>query len=445
MSFSDIRSFKVFWSMIAPTRKITVVALMVSGLAWAQDEIPNADEYAWQFPIEIAESARFFEAQIPLGVYRSVGDPMLRDLGVYDANGMPIPRIVQHRSDDGETETIIPLGFIPMHGDDEHQRPRAYIADLRENRDSMFSELEFDWGEIYEGFIGSLIIEQSNDRQQWSPVTRGSLAQLEFEGTRISRKRIELPPQLQDFVRITWSGMPGNWQPNSVAAIGHESQAHIYRNWMTITPSMQSEDGRELIFSIGGFLPIDRVGLELTGQNVVVRAAIEFRETAIDEWQHAAEDIFFSVSDSGTRASSKPLSPGKIRAGYWRVRILSEQPDGDIQLRLGWLPGRILFLGQGEPPYTLASGRVRDAAESFPQHRIMSDSSPFTELMETTDPGMATIGLRSEAAGLSMLQDSRLKTRKTLLTWATLISATAFIALLVYSLKRKAWKKPKEN
>ena len=96
-----------------------------------------------------------------------------------------------------------------------------------------------------------------------------------------------------------------------------------------------------------------------------------------------------------------------------------------------------MFLTQGEPPFTLASGRAQDSVENYPQHRLLGDKSLFSMLLDAGEPGSASVGTRSESAGAMVMEGARTWTWRTVLVWIGLVGAVLFVGWLVLSLMRE--------
>jgi len=431
-------------------------------------EIPEESEYAWRFPLRIERPAEFLAVNIPLEVYRAVSDPELRDLGIYNGEGQAVPRIIQQageKIDDVEHST--PLGMVPLYGElveserrlrllmqlneagttlqfnsdlpapaDLELELRAVIVDLRD-REETLSALEFGWPTDLPGFIGTVFVQDSDDLAQWRRLADGTLADLEFEGTQIAQNRIVLPRETGDFLRITWRDMPQHWRVDSIAGIRRERGADLEREWLTLEPIERSEDGREYVFDLAGYPPVDRVNLVLPGRNVVVRASVEYRLDSESGWARSLEGLFYRVSRNRSEAESAPARLAPTRGGQWRVKVHSGQASDGLRLRVGWRPERLLFLAQGDPPFTLASGRAQDRVERFPQQRLLADRGIFSLLERSGEAGAASVGARLEGAGAMVMEGARTWTWRTVLVWIGLIAAVTFVGWLVWSLMRE--------
>lgn len=448
--------------------QLGLAAVLLVECAFAQSDIPAEDEYAYRFPLHIEQPAEFLEAELPLEVYRSVSDSSLRDLGVYNADGRAVPRVIEHPESGSEhVESGTPLGMVPLYGEiEETQRRlrmlmqlddagttlqfdsdlaqpgdptlelRAVIVDLRDH-DSELDALDLYWTHHEAGFIGGVTVADSDDLAQWRQLASGTLADLEFEGTRIEQRRVEIGRAPRDFLRITWQEMPSGWHLGSVNGIRRESAPERARQWISLDPIERGENGRSFVFDVGGYPPVDRIDLELPGENVVIRASLDLRHDPDSGWRRAFEGIFYDVVRSGLALRNEPGSVSRGPASQWRVNIHSGQVDGNLRLRLGWRPDRLLFLSQGGAPFTLATGRTRDRVEQFPQERLLGDKSIFTMLERSGDPGLASVGARAVGAGTMAMAGARTWTWRTVLVWIGLFAAVGFVGYLVWSLMRE--------
>ena len=71
-------------------------------------ELPALSDYAWGFPIRTSGNASFYSVELPLEVNRSVTDPDLRDAGVYNGDGKPVPRVFEQASVGSKPRLPIP-------------------------------------------------------------------------------------------------------------------------------------------------------------------------------------------------------------------------------------------------------------------------------------------------------------------------------------------------
>ena len=454
--------------MKSPFRGCLITAWLglLAGPVFAQ-ELPSADDYAYAFALTITDNTEFFELDVPLDVYRSVSDPSLRDAGVYNTNGQPVPRIFEHPAGaENDIEEQVTLGAVPLHADVSEQpeqlrlllqqagaginlklesleagettadRPlKAYIVDTRDLEHEIVA-LIFSWPKQSQGFIGRVTVEHGENLQHWRRLGNASLAALEYDETRIVQNRVELSAKVSDYLRISWRNMPDNWKLDAVTGI-YTSQGHsATRDTVTLDSTAQGDSNREFIFDVGGYPPVDRVKLLLAGDNVVIRASIFSRQNDKDRWRLAHKGLFYNISRQGESLQSNPARVAVSRASQWKVKLDSGVTTDPVRIQLGWRPDRLVFVAQGSPPFELVAGRAQDRLQQFPQKAILGDRSIFRMLRESGQAGVATLGAREMRAGPDRLEVAATKPWRVALLWGGLIGAVLLVAWLVYSLMR---------
>jgi hypothetical protein len=447
---------------------LPALLLGIHGLALAI-ELPERGDYAYGFPLEFGDDSDYYSADLSIEVYRSVSDPKLRDTGVYNAQGQPVPRIFERPATVEEgTEQEFGAGLIPLYGPEQEQadqlnlllrreadstrlefssrhpaavddgirQPAAYIIDLRENEHRL-QRLILDWPPVADGFIGTVLIETGDDLRHWRPVAKQALADLQFEGTHIKLNSMTLNGATQDFLRLSWRDLPTDWRLGSVTALYTNQNQEAPRDWLELDRSSPGETDREHLFDAGGYPPIDRVQLLLPDENVVLRANVFHRRHDQEKWRLAHNGIFYNITRRENTLQSTPAVIGEARAGQWKVTIESGATQGPIRLQLGWRPDRLVFVAQGPGPFTLVTGNAEDESGGFPQQALLGDGAIFQMLRQAGTAGTARVGARVEMGGTQRLQAVTGVGLKTVLVWFGLIAAVIFVGWLVFSLARE--------
>jgi len=452
---------------------ITACLSILVGPLVAQ-ELPSADDYAYVFPLSIADATEFFELDVPPDFYRSVSDPSMRDAGVYNANGQPVPRIFEHpAAAKNDIEQQVTLGAVPLHagvsqqpeqlrlllqqagtgvslklesteaGETPANRPlKAYIVDVRDLEHDIVA-LVFSWPEQAQGFIGRVTVEHGDNLQHWRRLGSASLAALEYDDTRIMQNRVELTGKVSDYLRIIWRNMPDNWKLDTVTGI-YTSQGHpVSRDSLTLDATSQGETNREFIFDAGGYQPVDRINLVLPGDNVVIRASVFSRQDDKGRWRLAHKGLFYNISRQGESLQSNPAGIPVSRDRQWKVKLDSGVTTEPLQMQLLWQPDRLVFVAQGSPPFELVAGRAQDRLQNYPQKTLLGDRSIFRMLRESGQAGIASPGEREVRAGPDSLEVAPTKPWRVALLWVGLVAGVLLVAWLVYSLMRDLRKEDK--
>ena len=447
-----------------------VAGLSASAIA---SELPARNDYAYGFGMETHGDSEFFGAPVPIAVYQSVTDSRMRDAGVYNADGQPVPRIFeQPEVKNNDIERELELSLIALYGEQATQPEQlrillhqtddgttlevndakhtgvaavgqaddfplaAYIVDTR-NLDQDIKTLEFTWPPQSKGMIGRVRVEDSNDLQNWRKVGSATLAELRVEDTSIEQRRVELSRDVRDYLRITWQSMPDTWRLDDVTGIYAEKGTPAERDWITLEAVVDENTEREYLFNAGGFPPVDRVSVLLPDENIVVRASIFYRLNGQAGWRLSHDAIFYNITRQDNTLQSSPVTVDIQRAAEWKVRIDSGVSTGPLRLKLGWRPDHLIFLAQGTPPFELLAGRAKDKLDNYPQQRMLGDSAIFKMLRDTGREGIATLGDRYTVAGQQSLEIPAKSIWKTLLLWAGLSGAIGLVGWLVFSLSRE--------
>lgn len=456
-----------------------IYGLLLSSFTTAlvASELPAHDDYAYGFELTTRGDAGFFSVAIPIEVYRSVTDPKLRDAGVYNTDGQPVPRMIEHAlAADIKTRQKTGLGLVPLYGQQAEQAEQlrlllhqdsggttlelsapkldsgqlqgavraeqseeriltAYIVDVRKPGPDL-EALTFDWHPQPDGFIGRVKVETGDDLQNWRELGSATLAELVYENTRIEHRKLKLRTKLSDYLRITWQDMPASWSLKSMTGTYTGKRLPAAREWLSLDPDQPDETTREYFFDAGGYPPTDRVNVLLPDDNIVLRASVFHRRNGDDNWRLSHNSIFYHINREGNTVQTSPSVVPDTRASHWKVRIESGATTGPIRLQLGWRPDNLVFLAQGSPPYELVAGRAHDRLEQYPQERVLGDSSIFKMLRKSGKAGVATLGPRMIISGTDQLEIAATSRWRVLLLWAGLLAAIGLVAWLVYSLMR---------
>ena len=111
-------------------RALALGAVLVLAAAAArsapEEAMPSPLDYAYGWPIEQQSPSGFHEFDLPIEVYRSVADPGLRDIGVYDARGEPAPRLISAPKEAETPDQVVEKTLLPVLA-----APGTPVADMR--------------------------------------------------------------------------------------------------------------------------------------------------------------------------------------------------------------------------------------------------------------------------------------------------------------------------
>jgi hypothetical protein len=424
-------------------------------------DVPELSDYAWGFPIETGESASFYSVELPLEVNQSVTNPALRDAGVYNGDGSPVPRMFAQAGDEREPiERSNPLPTLPLfetverrpdedglvierEGDStqfkfdlgdllepaEDQRLVEYIVDTRQTDDIPVA-LDLVWAQMEPGFMGRVMVDGGNDLQIWSLIGSAVVAYLREDAASIEQRRVRLRRGDFDFLRLRWEGLPENWRLSQVMGVYVDGTADAVRKFVTLESTSIDPDDGGRIFTFGGAPMVDQVRIVLPVPNTVISASIFFWGERREQWITAGHGSYHHIIRDNNAVMSNPLSIKKARTSQFKVVVTRGPADVELQLEVGWRPDKLLFLAQGQPPFTLAAGSADDETSQYPQHRIFGDRSLAALAESNGGVVAASLGPRYQLGGPDRLVATRSINWRTLLLWFGLILGVVFVGFM---------------
>lgn len=435
-------------------------------------DVPEMGEYAYGFPVQTGQMADYYRLKLPFIVYDSVSDPRLRDLGVYDANGQPVPRVVERPARRPEpAEQRVALRVFPLMrdapsqpddirlllqrdangtqlelnttttapaGDPAPTQPAYYILDLRA-LDHPLEALELGWEPTDKTFIGRVEVMGSKDLEAWTAVGDGAVANLNDGEARISANRVTLRSGQYKYLRISWSGLPAGWSLRHATGYFHQNGDEVELEWLELDAD-RNEDGAWM-FEMTGSPLVERIELSFPDDNVVIRGSVQAWSEPGERWLRVHQGLFYHWRRGGDAVASPSHAVSPLRANRWKVVIDKGRTDTPVRLRLGWRPDRLLFVAQGQGPYTVAAGRAADALEGFPQEVAFGDAGILGMLRDTGRGSDARLGDRYPLAGSSKLVAARRIDLATVSLWIALVLGVALVGWMALSLVRQLGQK----
>jgi len=441
-------------------------ALAQSGVD--ETRFPEMNDYAWGFPVIVQEEASFYSIKLPLEVNRSVMDPELRDAGVYNADGEPVPRVFQPASDDVEQiERTRQLPFVPLFTDNDavgnedihllferrgdyaklelttdetadepvERELMFYIVDTRELEEAV-EALDLFWSQSETGFIGQVTIEGSDNLRNWNILGSAAVADLNEASTSIVQRRVHLSNTTYDYLRVSWNDLPDDWNLAEINGVYTLGVRGIVREEINLEQSeIDAQDGGR-IFSLGGAPKIDRLRIVLPETNTVIAASIYLWSGNQGRWYRVTQGSWHHIGRGSNVIESDPVEISHTRSARIKVVVTGGQPNAELQLEVGWRPDTLLFLAQGSAPFTLATGRAADAETGYPQHRTYGVRS-IASLATDNRQAVATVGPRYSLGGTDQLHIEKSTDWRTLILWLGLALGVGFVGFMATRILRE--------
>lgn len=278
--------------------------------------------------------------------------------------------------------------------------------------------------------MGRVMVDGGNDLQKWNLVGSAVVAYLREDAASIEQRRIRLRRGDFEFLRIRWEGLPENWRLSQVMGVYADGTADAARKFVTLESTGVDPDDGGRIFILGGAPMVDQVRVVLPVPNTVISASIFYWAERREQWITAGHGSYHHIIRNNNAVMSEPLTIKKTRTSQLKVVVTRGPADVDLQMEVGWWPDKLLFLAQGQPPFTLAAGSADDETNQFPQHRIYGDRSLAALAESNGGVVAASLGPRYQLGGPGRLVATRSINWRTLLLWFGLVMGVVFVGFM---------------
>lgn len=446
--------------------------LLPGAMLHARENTLGSKDFAYGIPLEVDGDGAIYSLRLPQDVYRFTVRSDLGDIRVFNGYGEVVPHLLQRDTAFRQTRhEPVALRFFPLYRDMpwEEGVKQIRIADdgkgtiINIERQPWLSEgdlgpvahylidassletpiekLHFGWQEGGEGFLVSVKLEYSNDLVHWHHlIHEATLADLTYEGHRLSRQSITLPSQEARYYRLSWPLGERGMLLTSIDAVVKRAADRPPHQWLPLTPD--SDDGTQggYHFTLPGHYPVERIRVTLPQGNTVVRARLYSRGVEANAaWRLRYQGLLYNLVRDGHTLENEDIDVAGMGHTRWRLEV--EQDGGGVgsgqpRMQMGWVPHRLLFVARGEMPFTLAFGSAIAEPPS-------SDITDLVARIESTpvDRGFIKLG---QAGGLFELGgESRLQPPvpplpwKKWLLWTVLVFGVLVLAWMGRSLYRQ--------
>ncbi|WP_018609174.1 DUF3999 domain-containing protein [Uliginosibacterium gangwonense] len=466
--------------------------LILPGMATAQDKPEN---FSARLAIQTPGNAPYYRVTLPIEAYQGSAFGDLRDLRVFNAQGIAVPHT--RLAIDGEMATQTQkttLHWFPLYagtttttGNDTPQPEQAFNVVVRQDKDGSLVEihgnirphantgsapahkeealrgylldasridspesvrsLELDWSGTAANF--QLVdLESSNDLQHWHTLRSDiQLARLEFGGQRIERRAIELDGLRERYLRLIWR------EPATAPSLSNATLEQSATRWQAApiawsAPVVPSHTARELkpgeyAYKLPVAMPINRLRIELPAGNVLLPMEVLQPSQDRRRWQSLQRGVVYRINNSGRDWSQNEitLSGGMIDEFVIRIDPRSNTLTQGPKLAYGLEPAQLIFLASGQAPFTLAVGNRQAGDVALPATTLI----PGFGSGKTPDIGAASIQgtiviasapQQSVSAPAQPLADKPENWKKMAL-WGVLIAGVLGMAIMAWQLIRQ--------
>lgn len=446
------------------------LTLLVLGtpLIAAAEVSERPQDYAVSVPLTLSGEGPWYRMQLPMQAQLAARHADFRDLRLFNGEGERLAySLIPGAERFAESQQRADLRLFPLYGpagrrdavptlrvqrgDDgsiiELAEPAATAEVLRgwlldaSATDFSLQRLYLEWQAESEGFQ-RFSIEASDDLDHWRPVGEGQVAQLSFNGERIDKSEVELPPTRARYLRLLWLA-PEQAANLSAASVGGtrstaEPAALI---WSAALQGQADEQGITWILPLA--LPLERVRIEIEQANSLAPVVLQGRRDSKAPWGPLASSVLYRLPGDGHELVQDEIELPPLPVKQLRLQVDSRGGGlglSEPRLHVAMRATELLFLVRGNPPYQLALGRADAQAGSLPVTTLVPGfdaqrmagmgqaviDGQIAQAEMATAPATATPGFDWKRAGL----------------WAVLLIGVGVLVLMALSVLRASSGRP---
>lgn len=442
---------------------ITLLLVMLcGGLQQALAQAVSPNDFAFGMAVDTVGGQPVQTLVVPKIVYERSTLPGLQDARVFNNEGAAVPHAFHRSTQQPEqTETRVDLSIFPLYGrlqdalntldvqvrKDQSgtlirvgEQPanipaplRAYLIDASQ-LDEPIHEMVFYWPTAPQNLLVRVSIESSEDLISWSSVGRPqTLASLDHQQQVLLRNKITVSPRKARYYRVSWPASATFPVLSRLEGISKSLGEEHERYW--ISQALSAEEEGVFITEINPAIPFDRVVIDLAESQRIVRVRLTSRAEKDDIETLQFQGLAYHLAAGEDDWRSPAISVNTRSHRYWSLTILDDQALllGEAPtLRLGWEPDRLLFVPQGQGPYTFAYGNPKAEAVAFTSNELfLPIQHQFDDVYQIPQ---ATAGDSIELGGPALLETGPELPWQKLLLWGSLLAGIALLGFMAIRL-----------
>lgn len=464
---------------------LTGAACLASAFAMAASE-PASDrpgDYTHLLPLASGAQQGVLQLRLPRDVYLHARSPLLDDVRVFDARGVPQPFALQQPV---AAETIghqdLPLTIFPLmaaagkqssqldldvstapdgrllsvkvrpeQGGDQAAAASAMhltglILDLGKPRAAQeatpaIDALRFTLPADQRDYSAQVWLETSTDMKRWDAVGPAELNWLVNQDQQtLANDRLAFEARPFRYARLTWrSGTPLLFAA-IVAEQPVRTSTTLPHEQLLLQPGT-GDRPEDLVYAMPPAIAPATIGVQFSETNVVLPAQLGVYYTvparqagaATRRFEPIVNTTFYRIMQDGQARSSGDLAVTPRHAPHWVLRATAPANARPV-LKVGWQPATLVFLASGNAPYTLAVGRDRAPATRRPVAQVAPGFSDVE--LRQLDRATAGAAVAQQATTAAPQDDDAGARNRLLVLWGVLLLGTGVLAAMVWRLLR---------
>lgn len=459
-------------------RLILVNILLLFGCMVHAGEL-NPEDFARGIVLDCPDNGSVCRFALPVWVYDTLTRSDFRDMCVFNSKGTAIPFTLQHWEEKysriTETKPSVVMPIFPVYdekrettngklawsivadnrgalinlggnaGESEKKtgdkKPLCYLVDLSTLRTKP-QRIEFLWDNSSGNRLIRIEISESNDLDNWHTlVSSAVLADVRFGKNHLQQKDISLPLFDSKYLKI--SGMTENDRIVFNGITAHYEAELIEespREWVRPESRQDSKNPSDYLFDLKGCLPVDRIRVVFPEKNTLIDAVISSRNDFDTNWKVLYQGLLYSLDVQGFPVEKNNVFFERVADNRFKVTIKGQQNGyggGLPAMELGFIPHTVLFMAQGEGPYTLAYGSGMAEIGVKGENSMNTFLSVMDDDMKKNIVKDAVLVKKIDLGGEKQLKIQKKPSYRTIVLWIILLSAVLLCGYMAHSLYKQ--------
>jgi hypothetical protein len=183
-------------------------------------------------------------------------------------------------------------------------------------------------------------------------------------------------------------------------------------------------------------MPVRQLAFAIPHDGLYYRGKLYSRTTEEQEWRYRVPINQYRLQLEGLTTESSPIDLPDVTDRYWKIVLgqpLNLQSQDYPLIRVRLQPQRLVFLAQGEEPFTLAIGSRQVEPQSFnlPDHKLPQEFSAETSSLIILDEEVMLGGEEQ------LLPPKKKADLKTWLLWTVLVLGVFVMGWMARGLLRE--------
>lgn len=450
-------------------------SLFLAGMAGAQPApvTEKPQDFAYGLPLTTEGNEPFFRIDLPEEVYTESVWPDLRDVRVFNNQGLAVPFALTGNVTTQKDSQTYPLRLFPMNGkkvtrqeremlslksssgveitlpvDSEQQMGPTFLLEVPQHEGSYprLTQLKLAWDRLPENWQARVSVLYSSDLKDWSSsVVDAPLMDLVSGTDRLLLDTVDLDNDggysSTRYLLLVFNDAKTapDLKIHSVQGIASSSRTEQQR--IALSFNHQAISASEAEYTWPNPQPLNNISISPAQSNTVLPLEIDYRSAANDSWHPLTKQVVYSVN--GRTAEAIPLN-GLLVQGIRLKGINQQWGDRLPEVTAQRDRQTLVFNAQGSTPFLLAWGSKAAQPQAIPLDTLIPQALRETVsvdgLPSVDFQAKVVLGGTERLSAMDATEEASLWKKG--LLWLCLVLGAGALVLLALKVWKEVQQKP---